>query len=112
MVDRDKIVKFDKFKHNGKDFKYFYGYTNDEIIRHLCIVLPQMSGYIKYFYDGGKICLKIEDDNILIFGKKIKKTLNTKFHSQPVYDKKYIKTNVKTFNDLVNTVFIHITVPK
>ena len=30
---------------------------------------------------------------------KIKKTLNVKFHSMPVYDKKYIKANVREFND-------------
>ena len=29
--------------------------------------------------------------------KKIKKTLNTKFHSKPVYDEKYLKTKVKGF---------------
>ena len=31
--------------------------------------------------------------------------LNIKFHSQPIYDEKYIKTNVKAFNGVVNTVF-------
>ena len=29
-------------------FKYFLGY-NDDVIRHLCIKLPQMIGYVKYF---------------------------------------------------------------
>ena len=55
-----------------------------------------MSGYRKYFHDGGKnMCFKIEDDNILLkhneIWSKIKKTLNIKFHGQPIYDKKYIK---------------------
>ena len=36
---------------------------------------------------------------------KIKKTLDIKFHSKPVYDKKYIKNKVKEFEDAVNAVF-------
>ena len=36
---------------------------------------------------------------------KIKKTLNIKFHSQPMHDEEYMKTKVKTFNNLNNTVF-------
>ena len=28
-----------------------------------------------------------------------------KFHSQPIYDEKYIKTKVKTVNDVISTVF-------
>ena len=33
---------------------YFIGYKEDDTIRRLCIELPQMSGYIKYFDGGGK----------------------------------------------------------
>ena len=33
------------------------------------------------------------------------KKLNIKFHSKPIYAEKYIKTKLKTFNDVVNTVF-------
>ena len=29
---------------------------NDDVIRPLCIILLQMSGYIKYFDNGGKTC--------------------------------------------------------
>ena len=31
--------------------------------------------------------------------------LSPKFHIESVYDKKYIKAKVKTFNDIVNKVF-------
>ena len=37
--------------------------------------------------------------------KKIKKSLNTRFHSQPTNDDKYIKTKVKTFSSMINTLF-------
>ena len=36
-----------KFKHNDEGFKYFIGYLEGEIVKPLCIILPQMSGYIK-----------------------------------------------------------------
>ena len=48
----------------------------------------------------------IEDDRVLVkyneIWNKIKKTLNIKFHSMPVYDEKYIKAKVNEFNDVVN----------
>ena len=49
LVDLNQIVVSDKFQHNGKSFKYFICYLKDEIIKPLCIILPQMSGFIKYF---------------------------------------------------------------
>ena len=50
----DQTVIFDKFKHSDDGFKYFIGYQEDEIVKPFCIILPQMSGYIKYFEKGGK----------------------------------------------------------
>ena len=52
-VNVDEIVVFDKFKHNNKEFKDFIGYQ-DGLIKPLCIILPQMSRYIRYFDNGGK----------------------------------------------------------
>ena len=53
-VNVDQIVVSDKFKHSDEGFKYFIGYQESEIVKPLCIILPQMSGYIKYFENGGK----------------------------------------------------------
>ena len=50
----DQIVVSDKFKHNNEGFKFFIGYREGEILKPLCILLPQTSGYIKYFESGGK----------------------------------------------------------
>ena len=33
------------------------------------------------------------------------KMLNIKLYCEPIYDGKYLKTKLKTFNDVVNTVF-------
>ena len=51
-VNVDQIVVSDKFKHNNEGFKYFIGYQEGGIVKPLCIILPQMSGYIKYFEYG------------------------------------------------------------
>ena len=56
-VTVNQIVVSDKFKHSEEGYKYFIGYQEGEIVRPLCIILPQMSGCIKYFENGGKTCL-------------------------------------------------------
>ena len=53
-VDLDQIVVSYKFKHNDESFKYFFGYLKGEIIKPLCLILPQMSGCVKYFDNGSK----------------------------------------------------------
>ena len=69
-----------------------------------------MSGYIKYFDNGNKnMSFKIEDENVYLkyteIWNKIKRLLDTRFHSQPIYDDKYIKTKVKTFSGVTSTFF-------
>ena len=54
LVNIDQIVTSDKFKPNDDGFKYFIGYKEGEIVKSLCTILPQMSGYIKYFENGSK----------------------------------------------------------
>ena len=62
-VNVDQIVVSDKFKHNNEVFKHFIGYQEGEIVKPLCIILPQMSGYIKYFENGGKNMFFFIKDN-------------------------------------------------
>ena len=50
----NQIIVPDKFEHSVKGFKYFIGYKSDNIIKSLCIILLEMSGFIKYFDNGGK----------------------------------------------------------
>ena len=55
-----------------------------------------MSGYMKYFDNGGKnMSFNIEDESVYLkyteIWNKIKKLLGIKFPSQPIYDGKYIK---------------------
>ena len=66
-VDLDQIVVSYKFKHPNQSFKYFIVYREGEIVKPLCLILPQMSGYIKYFENGSKnMCFSflIKDDEV------------------------------------------------
>ena len=89
-LDTDKIVVFDRFKHSEEGFKYFIGYQENERVKPLCIILPQMNVYIKYFEIGGKT-MSLLIKNIEVWEKYkeiwnvIKNKLNIKFHSQPTY---------------------------
>ena len=52
-VNIDQIVVSDKFNNNNKGSRYFIGYQEGENVKPLCIILLQMSRYIKYFECGG-----------------------------------------------------------
>ena len=43
---------------------------------------------------------------------RIKKTLNMKFHSTPIYDEKYINAKVREFNSVIKTNFLGDETPK
>ena len=77
----NKIVVSDKFEHSDKGFRYFTGYTVDDIIRPLCILLPQMNRCI-----GKNMTFKIEDCNVLVKYNEIlniiKKMLNIKLRNK------------------------------
>ena len=80
-------------------------------VKLLYIIVSQMSGYIKYFENGGKnMSLVIKYDDVLHkyneIWEIIKKTLNIEFHSMPVYDEKYINAKVREFNGVIKTNFL------
>ena len=63
-VNIDQIVVSDKFNNNNNNsFRHFIDYQEGEIVKPLCIILPQMSRYIKYFeYGGMNKSFLIKDD--------------------------------------------------
>ena len=66
LVNVDEILISDKCKHSDDGFKYFIGYKKDDIVKSLCIILPQMSGSKKYFENRGKnVSFIIKDDDML-----------------------------------------------
>ena len=116
-VSVNKIVVSNKFKLNEDWFKYFIGHQKGEIVRPLCIILPQMSGYIKYFeYGSPNMSFLIKDDEV---GEKyeqiwdvIKNKLKIKFHSEPVYEYKYLKLKVREYGGVIKTNFLGNVIPK
>ena len=95
-INVDQIVVSDKFKHNSKVFKHFIGYQEGE---PLCIVLPQMNGYIKCFKNSGKnMSFLIKDNEVQKKYDKIwevvKDKLGINFYSEPVYEYKCLKAKV------------------
>ena len=97
--------------------KYFIGYQEDEIVKLLCIILPQMSGYIKYFENGGKNVSFLIKDNELwekyeTSWDVIKNKLSIKFYSKPIYDQKYLKAKVREFDGVIKRNFLGNDMPK
>ena len=74
-VNVDQIVGSDRFKHSDDGFKNFIGYQEGEIVKQLCIILPQMSGYIKYFENSGKNMSFFVRDKYNKIWDKIKKNI-------------------------------------
>ena len=116
-VNVDQIVVSGKFKHNNEGFKYFIGYQKGEMFKALCIILPQMSGYIKYFENGGKnMSFLIKDNEVWEeyqhIWDVIKDKLGIKFHSEPVYEYKYLKAKVREFDGAIKANFLGNDMPK
>ena len=93
------------------------GHKKGEIVKPLCIILPLLTGYIKYFENGEKsISFVIKDDDALDkyneIWEKIKVTLSIEFHNMSVYDKKYMKAKVREFNGVIKTNYLSDEVPK
>ena len=64
-VDADQIIVSHKFKLTDDILNYFIGYKEAEIVKPLCIILPQVSGYIKYFEIRDKdMSFLIKDDEV------------------------------------------------
>ena len=89
-VNVDQIVVSDKFKHNNEGFKYFIGYLEGGIVKPLCIILSQMSEYVKYFENGSKnMSFLIKDDEVWDKYDKIwdviKDKLGINFYREPVF---------------------------
>ena len=117
-VDLSKIVVSSIWKLNDTTYKYFCGYlNNDGIIKPLCVILPQMNGYIKYFDDGGRNMSFVTDDEKVYekydeIWNVVKGLLKLKFAASPIRNDKYIlaklkifmKKNLTTFNNNNNNI--------
>ena len=126
-IDINKILISKPESYGNKNAKkYIIGYS-DDVIRPIRIFLPQMNGYVKCF-DDSKTMSFLADDTSSKLGEsrkeflkeytkvweKIIDLIGKKFDSEPVYGDKYIKTKVKSRNNVIRTnfhgEFTHISV--
>ena len=105
--DLSKIVVSSRWKLNDTTYKYFIGYlNNDDIIKPLYVILPEMNGYIKYFDDGGKNMSFVTDDKKFYekydeIWNVVKSLLKLKFAASPIRNDKYILAKLKIFKEKV-----------
>ena len=109
-VDLDKIVVSNKLKINESTWKYLCGYLNNDVVQPLCVILPQMSGYIKYFDNVNKnMSFVTEDEKVHNkyneIWEAIRKLLKVKYASDRIRDGKYIVTKLKIFDKVNKTIF-------
>ena len=109
-VDLTTIVVSKKWKINDTTYKYLCGYLNNDTIQPLCVILPQMNRYIKYFDDGGKNMSFVTDDEEIYekynkIWEVIKKLLKADFTVGPARDDKYLMAKLKIFDRINRTIF-------
>ena len=116
-LDIEKVLVSNKISFGERNFKYFIGYLyNDHKVRPLNIMLPETNANVKS-YDGKikSMYFLIEDDDLLekyntIWGK-VSVNIKKEFDSEPVCNKEFLKTKIKSHGDEV-TDFYDKKVPK
>ena len=118
-IDVNNILVSKKEAYGNKNsLKYFIGYNDNDIIRPLCIRLPQMTGYARKFDENATMSFIAKDKQLLKnytkIWEKTEKLMKIKFESNPVYgdDNKYIKTKMKIYADSIITNFHNKKMPK
>ena len=109
-VDLNKIVVSKKCKINDTTYKHICGYLNNDTIQPLCVTLPQMDGYIKYFDDGGKNMSFVTNDekNYEMYNEiweVIRNLLKIDFTVNPVRDDISLLAKLKIFNKINRKTF-------
>ena len=88
-IDVNKIL-FSKIEPYGtkNSFKYFIGYNDNDVIRPLCIRLPQMTGYARKFDENATMSFKANNKQLLKnynkIWEKVEKLMKIDFESKPV----------------------------
>ena len=113
-VDLNKIFVSKKWKINDTTYKHICGYLNNDTIQPLCVILPQMDGYIKYFDDGGKNMSFVTDDEKIYkkyneMWEVVRNLFKIDFTVNPVRDDIYLVAKLKIFNKINRTTFINLT---
>ena len=107
-VDLNKIFVSKKWRINDTTYKYICGYLNNDTIQPLCVILPQMNGYIKYGYvtDDEEIYEKYNE-----IWEVVRKLLKVDFTVGPVRDDKYLVVKLKILDRINRTAFTNNAIP-
>ena len=118
-VDVNEILVSKKETYGTKNaLKYFIGYNDNGVIRPLCVILQQMTGYAKKLDQNMTMSFKVNNKQLLQnynkICEKVEKLLKIVFESKPVYgdDDKYIKTTIKPYADNLITNSHNKKMPK
>ena len=118
-IDVNNILVSKKEPYSTKNsLKYFIRYNDNDIIRPLCIRLPQMTGYARKFDENATMSFIVKNKQLLKkytkIWEKIEGLMKINFESKPVYgdDNKYIKTKIKTYAGSIITNFHNKKMPK
>ena len=66
-IDVNNILVSKKESYDTKtSLKYFIGYNDNDIIRPLCVKLPQMTGYARKFDENATMSFIVKDKHLLI----------------------------------------------
>ena len=65
-IDVNKILVSKEEPYGAKNsFKYFIGFDDNDVIRPLCIKLPEMTGYVRKFESNTTMSFKISNKKLL-----------------------------------------------
>ena len=65
-IDVDKILVSKKEPYGTKNaLKYFIGYNDNDVIKPLCVRLPQMTGYARKFDENATMSFKANNKQVL-----------------------------------------------
>ena len=110
-VDTEKVLVSNKIHFGEKNYKYFTGYLyNGNKVKPLNIMLPETSAYVKS-YDGQTklMYFLIEDDDLLekynTIWDKVSADIKKEFDSEPVYNKNYLKTKIKSHGNEITDFY-------
>ena len=85
----------------------------DITISPLQLFLPKMTGYLNIFENGNSKMSFFTTNNEFLerytaIWEKISDLVNKKFDSDPIYNKKYINTKIRSYNNDIKTNFRNI----
>ena len=103
---------------NKNSLKYFIVYNDNDIIRPICIRLPQMTGYARKVDENATMSFIVKYKELLKRYTKIRETIEELMkinsESKPVYGDhdKYIKTKIKMYAGSIITNLHNKKMPK